>query len=134
MDRIEQPIVFLDTHIVCWLHDKLLGNISELALKIINNAMRLKISPIVDLEMTYLHEIGRLQQSSEKIISKLHHELGLELNDSLFSQIISHAKRITWTRDVFDRLIVAECAYFTNACLVTKDEIILKNFKQAVWQ
>ncbi len=45
---------------------------------------------------------------------------------------MEHSLKEGWTRDPFDRLIVAN-AKAANASLVTKDERILKNYSRAVW-
>jgi PIN domain nuclease of toxin-antitoxin system len=39
---------------------------------------------------------------------------------------------MAWTRDSFDSLIVANAKY-EKAYLLTKDDNIQKNFKQAIW-
>ena len=38
----------------------------------------------------------------------------------------------TWTPDPFDRLIVAQ-ARLLDASLITKDELIHKHYKKAIW-
>jgi len=41
--------------------------------------------------------------------------------------------KIDWSRDVFDRMLTAE-ASATESKLITADEPIQANFKQAIWQ
>ncbi|CAC9532590.1 hypothetical protein BHECKSOX_1240 [Bathymodiolus heckerae thiotrophic gill symbiont] len=48
------------------------------------------------------------------------------------SVIFDSAIKVDWTRDVFDRLIVAQ-AMADKAELITKDGNILKHYNKAVW-
>ena len=45
---------------------------------------------------------------------------------------VEAAERLSWTRDPFDRLIVAQ-ASLAGAPLVTKDRMIRKHFAKAAW-
>lgn len=56
----------------------------------------------------------------------------VDLSVSRFSDVIAKALTIGWTRDPFDRLIVAN-AMADGARLITADETIRANFKDAVW-
>ncbi len=47
-------------------------------------------------------------------------------------QVFDQAVEYGWTRDVFDRLIVAE-AEASDFVLITKDEKIRANYEKAVW-
>ncbi|WP_199317478.1 hypothetical protein [Planktothricoides raciborskii] len=47
--------------------------------------------------------------------------------------MIGHSLDLDWTRDPFDRLIVAHAAV-NNNILLTKDRIILANYAQAQWE
>jgi PIN domain nuclease of toxin-antitoxin system len=49
-----------------------------------------------------------------------------------FNTIVSQAIKLTWTRDPFDRLIVANAALNDNI-LISKDQNILENFCHARW-
>ena len=51
-------MIYLDTHVVVWLF---LGDLTRLsqAAKTAISTHPIAISPIVTLELTYLHEIGR---------------------------------------------------------------------------
>ena len=46
--------------------------------------------------------------------------------------IVEQARGLDWTRDVFDRLIVAQAA-LDGAALVTTDRAIRKHYPKAVW-
>jgi len=58
--------------------------------------------------------------------------IGLKVCDKSLNTIVSGALNLSWTRDPFDRIIVAN-ASVNNDILVTKDQNILKNYKKAMW-
>jgi PIN domain nuclease of toxin-antitoxin system len=51
--------VYLDTHVLVWLFSGDMDNFSPKAIDLIENR-ELLVSPMVLLELEYLHEIGRL--------------------------------------------------------------------------
>ncbi|MCP4995668.1 MAG: type II toxin-antitoxin system VapC family toxin [Gammaproteobacteria bacterium] len=53
-------LIYLDTHVVVWLYVGDLSKFSHPA-KAALNTSPLVISPMVILELTYLHEIGRVK-------------------------------------------------------------------------
>lgn len=124
-------MIHLDSHVLVWLYSGDLDLLSRPALDRIE-AEELFVSPIVELELQYLYEIGRLTQAGPVIVEDLVHQLGLRVADAPFSRVVREAGRITWTRDPFDRLIVAQ-ATLDRAPLLTKDRLIRANFGDAVW-
>jgi PIN domain nuclease of toxin-antitoxin system len=54
-------VIYLDTHVVAWLYAGELGRLSQFASERIE-AEDVLISPMVVLELTYLHEIERLPE------------------------------------------------------------------------
>jgi len=116
---------------VIWLHSKKLEKFSNHILEEIDQS-NLLISPMVSLELTYLNEIGRINVSSDMILTALQEEIGLNICTFSFQEVITAAIKETWTRDPFDRIITAQAAI--NDCfLVTKDTTILKYYKNALW-
>lgn len=87
---------------------------------------------MVVLELQYLYEIKRLNETSEKFISRFEKSIGLQVDKTRFIDVASESLKITWTRDPFDRLIVAN-ALLHNSKLITKDDRILGNYENAVW-
>jgi PIN domain nuclease of toxin-antitoxin system len=90
------------------------------------------VSPIVELELTYLFEIGRVSEPASTPLSALRRGLGLRIADTSLAELIQAAKELSWTRDPFDRLISAH-AIVANAPLVTADETIREHLPLAVW-
>jgi PIN domain nuclease of toxin-antitoxin system len=124
-------VIYLDTHIIVWLYVGDLTKLSPNAREIINQN-DLMISPMVCLELQYLKEIGRLTIDGQKITDYLVEAIQLKICDISFRDIITEANKLSWTRDPFDRLIVAH-AITANCNLLTKDERIRNNFACAVW-
>ncbi|MES2677241.1 MAG: PIN domain-containing protein [Pseudomonadota bacterium] len=130
--NLKSPI-FLDTHIVVWLFAGKKELFSKNVIKLMNeNIGNIFIHPIVILELEYLHEVGKVNYTSNQIISQLQSDIGLKIIDQDFAVINSFAVDLKWTRDVFDRLITS-CAHSFDAGLITKDKLIRKHYKKAVW-
>lgn len=132
MERSRQALVFLDTHVIAWLYAGLVEKLSEPAKEAIE-AGRVCASPIAELELQYLHEIGRLSEPPARIISTLHDEIGLEVPKLSLNRLVDVAVQLIWTRDAFDRLIVASAQVTAGARLVSKDRVIREHYPQAVW-
>jgi len=124
-------MIFLDTHIAIWLYARLYDKLSPMAEKLINEN-DLYCSPMVKLEMKYLYEIERITEMPGPIIESLENEIGLRVRNVELNDLIDHSLKLDWTRDPFDRLIVAQ-AKMEEASLLTKDHLILKNFDLARW-
>ncbi len=127
----QPPLVHLDTHVVAWLFDGLVGLLSPTAYARIE-AGRLYISPMVELELALLKDIGRIRPQPRAVLSALARDLGLQMSEVSFRETIAQAKLLDWTRDPFDRVIVGE-AMAAGAALITRDRAILTNCTAAVW-
>ncbi|HAN74091.1 MAG TPA: transposase [Planktothrix sp. UBA8407] len=125
-------MIYLDTHVVVWLYAGLTDKLSDLAKSLINTH-DLYISPMVRLELKYLYEIGRISEQPDPIIADLGDIIGLRICEQDFNKVIGYSLGLDWTRDPFDRLIVAHAAVNGNI-LLTKDNIILANYVQAKWE
>lgn len=125
-------MIHLDTHVVLWLYTEQTERIPAGARDRIE-VDQVVISPMVRLELTYLHEIGRLTDTSDAVIDAL--SAALELRDSTapFASVIRHAMSMTWTRDPFDRVITAH-ALADGATLLTADETIRAHLATARWE
>ncbi|NIM17978.1 MAG: PIN domain-containing protein [Candidatus Aminicenantes bacterium] len=121
---------FLDTHVVVWLYQKSLKLLSPKAIQAIEDNS-ISISPIVLLELEYLYEIGKIKTDSHTILKYLKKKIGLKLDRSNFFKIINAALKEKWTRDPFDRIIVAH-SKFRDTYLVTKDENISKHYSKII--
>lgn len=123
-------MIYLDTHVVVWLFSGLIEKISpEVLSKLERNELR--ISPMVRLELSFLKEIGRIRYSDTEIIDDLEHSMEVTECPKSFSLISKIATTITWTRDPFDRIIVAQ-AISNDAHLLTYDKHIQAHYKKAM--
>lgn len=123
--------IYLDTHVVVWLFSGEIEKLSDKAIKIIEES-ELLISPMVTLELEFLYEIGRLNYKSKDILSSLSQSIDLKVCNLPFANIALEATKHNWTRDPFDRLIVAN-AICNNSILLSRDRKILDNYSMAIW-
>lgn len=124
-------MIYLDTHVVVWLYG---GLTEELSLDAMNaiETNELLVSPMVRLELQYLCETGRILAKPDTILSALATELGLATCALAFPAVVQKALSLNWTRDPFDRIIVAQ-AVAGKRRLLTRDQTIHKNFARAIW-
>ena len=127
----KSALVHLDTHIVCWLYEGRSELLTPAALQAIESGL-LQTSPVVQLELTYLHEIGRISRDGNYVLEALAKDIGLSVADVSLAQAMKIAGTLTWTRDPFDRMIVAH-AMIADAALVSKDDLIRKHCDRAIW-
>lgn len=124
-------LIHLDTHVLMWLYHPRVDLLSPAAAKAIEEG-ELVASPMAALELTYLHEIGRIGADAATVLASLERQIGLRLDDRSFAEVIILAHDLTWTRDPFDRLIAAQ-AIASGAQLVTADEAIRSHVPNTVW-
>ena len=122
---------YLDTHVALWLYA---GDTDRLSARAANSINResLAICPIVLMEIQYLHEIGRITVRPGAVVADLQRRVGLRVEDRSLAEVVEQGLGLSWTRDAFDRLIVAQAA-LDRAMLITRDRLILKNYSKAVW-
>jgi PIN domain nuclease of toxin-antitoxin system len=124
-------VIHLDTHVAIRLHTRRASRLSSRARQLAEREVCV-ISPMVVLELEMLFELGRVPAGPDTLLAELGRQIELSVSDASFAGVIDAARTFAWTRDPFDRLIVAN-AMLEDAQLVTADETILANFKDAVW-
>ena len=62
-------MLYLDTHVVVWLAAGLIDKLSHAAKIAIEEAEELVYSPVVALELKYLHETGRIKQPPDRVLA-----------------------------------------------------------------
>lgn len=87
---------------------------------------------MVVLELQFLREIGRLTTSPDDFLRILRRDFDVQVCNYPWSDVTRAAVAETWTRDPFDRLIVAH-ARTVGGSLITRDRKIRKHFVAAVW-
>jgi PIN domain nuclease of toxin-antitoxin system len=124
-------MIALDTHVVVWLYQRGAVAVSqEIAARLDREQVR--IAPPARLELTYLHEIGRVRVPPATILQHLTSRLDVGEEDLSAQALFDAATPLDWTRDPFDRLICAH-ADVLGIDLVTKDEVIHSHHARAVW-
>jgi PIN domain nuclease of toxin-antitoxin system len=125
-------VTYLDTNVAIWLRRGDKHGLPKRAQQAIEADDELLISPMVLLEFQLLHEIGRLKKTAEEVADELSALIGVRVCTYPFGLVTKYALREKWTRDPFDRIIVAH-AHSRNARLVTHDEEIRRHYELAVW-
>jgi len=125
-------IAYLDTNAVIRLAQANTLQLSRDVSHMIERA-ELLISPVVLLELELLYEIKRIKLPSRDIQRKIEAERGVRICSLPFAEIANAALDEKWTRDPFDRLIVANAKANGFAPLVSADEKIAKHYPRTVW-
>jgi PIN domain nuclease of toxin-antitoxin system len=125
-------MIYLDTHVVVWLYADRGVRLSNTARRIIEESHSILISPMVLLELDFLHEIKRITCGSKPVFAYLNEHIHLKICKKPFHTIVIQAADQSWTRDPFDRLITAHAALDGNI-LITKDETIRSNYANSTW-
>ena len=99
---LEHAVTLLDTNAVIWAH---MGHTRSKRLRRIHG--RRYVSPATVLELQMLVEAGRITLASKASVDDLVRDADWLLDDPPAAAWFERACTIGWTRDPFDRLIVA---------------------------
>ena len=124
-------ILHLDTHVLVWLYAGEPERFSSRAQAALDHS-HLMYSPIVELELLYLFEIGRITVPAGDILSYLEARIGVAPDQTSYSSVVKESCGLSWTRDPFDRLIVG-AAMAGQHPLLTRDREIRRNCRLAFW-
>jgi PIN domain nuclease of toxin-antitoxin system len=124
-------IAHCDTHVALWLYSGDTGRFSRKATEALESH-DLLASPMVRLEMQFLHEVERIKEKPELIFRTLAADFGMGVCNDPFASVVEAAEAVHWTRDPFDRLVVAQ-AMLTHSPLITKDDVIRRHYKNCIW-
>ena len=84
------------------------------------------------MELDFLKEIGRLRDTSSFIYDELNRRINVRICDRKFEDVVRMSSNFTWTRDPFDRIIVAYAALNEDR-LISRDRGILDHYRFASW-
>ena len=87
---------------------------------------------MVLFELKLLQEIGRLNASPEDWLAILQRDFGVIVCTIPFHRVISASYSEAWTRDPFDRLIVAN-AKVAGGTLMSKNRRIRDHCPDTIW-
>ena len=123
--------VCLDTHAVVWIVGGQTEKIGQEARALIARA-ELLLSPAVTLELQFLYEVGRVNAPAVDAVRTLQQALNVRVATDTFDNVVSGALAESWTRDPFDRLIVAH-ARMLGAVLLSRDRRIAAAYPNTRW-
>jgi PIN domain nuclease of toxin-antitoxin system len=80
------------------------------------------LSPVSLLEVQYLGEAGRLEVDSSAFVAAVKQDTRFTIDDVPLLTLVEHAIAVSWTRDPFDRLLVAHSsARRTPLCTLDRE-------------
>lgn len=126
---IEEKKYFIDTCVAIYLYEGMETKFSTKALSAIDKK-DIWYSPFVSLELKYLEECSKIK-SHKIVISFLEEVLCASQAQIGLSELIAQSLEESWTRDPFDRCIVAH-AKMTESILITSDKKIQNNFNSCL--
>jgi PIN domain nuclease of toxin-antitoxin system len=120
--RFAAPVVtvLLDTHFLIWivLNSKRLANFPWL-----DRYRPWGVSPVSFLEIQFLAEVGRLSVTNPQFVNTVSNDRRFIVDDLSLDTLVSHALKLDWTRDPFDRLLVAHSSA-RRVAFCTTDRLI----------
>lgn len=116
--------LLLDTHFLIWL---VLGSKRLTAFPWLERHRPWGVSPVSFLEIQFLSEIGRLTVRNPEFADAVMQDPRFTVDDIPLVSLVRHALRLEWTRDPFDRLLVAHSAA-RRVALCTTDRQIRANY------
>ncbi len=111
-------VILLDTNALIWLQQ---GHRRSRAL---GRVPRMYISPVSLLELQFLVEAGKLRLVERASLSDITSDPRWALDEPPSARLFSAAAELSWTRDPFDRLIVAH-ARLRGWKLATGDDLLI---------
>ena len=94
---------------------------------------QVEISPMVLLELEYLFEIKRILKAPMALVEQMQTLIGLRISDHPFAAVTQTALFETWTRDPFDRMIVAQARSDGYSGLISADTKIQEHYSRTIW-
>ena len=96
--------LLLDTHFLIWL---VLGSKRLAEFPWLDRHRPWGVSPVSFLEIQFLAEVGRLSVRNPEFTNAVMEDTRFTVDDIPLTTIVRHALPLDWTRDPFDRLLVA---------------------------
>lgn len=119
------PVILLDTNAIIWLHRD-----DARVAKLTARSTRLYASPASVLELQFLVESGRLRVRGGGPVHQLMRDERWVLDDPSSAAWFDKAISVGWTRDPFDRLLVAH-ARLRKWRLATGDGVLIARLEPA---
>jgi PIN domain nuclease of toxin-antitoxin system len=113
----------LDTHFLLWIVTRA-RRLAEFAW--IEEYLPWGVSPVSFLEIEFLHEIGKVEVRIDAFIEAAMSDSRFVVDELSMMTVIQQALRLDWTRDPFDRLLVAH-SKARRKPLCTTDRLIRRH-------
>jgi PIN domain nuclease of toxin-antitoxin system len=117
-------LILLDTNAVIWA---LTGDARAAAL--FASGRRLRLSPVCLLEIRFLVEVGRLRLVRGRSVGEVVDDPRWQLDSPSSARLFTVALDVEWTRDPFDRLLVAHARY-RRWRLATGDRFLIEQLQE----
>jgi len=117
-------VILLDTNALIWLHSD-----DERAAALARGGGRLYVSPASILELQFLSEVGRLRFKRNATLRHIVHDDRWVVDDPPSTAWFEEAAGVGWTRDPFDRLLVAH-ARMRRWPLATSDQRVIAQLRK----
>ena len=115
----EAAVILLDTHAVIWIAQ------GHRRARSLERFPRLYLSPVTLLEVQFLAEAGRLRLTERRSAVALADDERWRIDEPPAAKWFAEACGVAWTRDPFDRLLVAH-ARLRRWKLATADDMLLE--------
>jgi PIN domain nuclease of toxin-antitoxin system len=112
-------VILLDTNALIWLQR------GHRRSRPLGRVPRMYISPVSVLELQFLVEAGKLRLAERASLSDITSDSRWALDEPPSARWFSAAAELSWTRDPFDRLIVAH-ARLRGWKLATGDDLLIE--------
>lgn len=117
-------MILLDTNAIVWaLVD------DPRAAALFASGRSLRISPVSLLEMRFLVEVGRLDLVPGRSVDEVVEDPRWQLDSPSSARLFTAALDVEWTRDPFDRLLVAHARY-RRWRLATGDRFLIEELQE----
>lgn len=117
-------MILLDTSALIWLHGH-----DERAAPLARGGARLYLSPASILELQFLNEAGRVRFRRHATLTQIVHDDRWVIDDPPSAAWFEEAVGVGWTRDPFDRLLVAH-ARIRKWPLATSDQRVIAQLRK----
>ncbi len=97
----------IDTHFLLWI---LLGARRLAEFPWLDRYQPWGVSPVSLLEIQYLSEVGRVTVTNPQFTEALLQDPRFLVDEAPLLSLVRHALVLSWTRDPFDRMLVAHSA------------------------
>ena len=124
-------MIHLDTHVALWLQGGEAQRLTSLGRRLLEEE-DVVLSPLVLVEVSLLAERGRVATSADDVLAGLAGRLDARTSTAALTDVCLRAHLTPWTRDPFDRLLLAN-ARADGARLLTKDRVLREHAEDAVW-